>query len=201
MLRPAVLAFAIAAIASTSRGSTLHYVVSGEFSSAAPVSDLTAPDTVFSIVFDMDSSPSPYASLSNQSDLILPGSTTYTLGGNSVALGSTNTLALYPSSSSGGIGIILTDAYSRDLAFYFYGPQIFTGATSAPNLIYPETYTPETSSRWVFFVDGPQVANGTFIQPLVTNSPVPEPSSFALISIGLALSILLRRHAAGRAFS
>ena len=172
-------------------GDTLHFVVTGEYDSSAPTTTLTAPDTDFSIVFDTSSTPTPYASESNQSDFILPDTAIYTLGGNTVICNPATASGPFFTPSEGGINFILRDSASNEVALYFWGPQIFTGMTSAPDLIYA-MYSPNPAI-YGYFTAGVSgaTASGDILNSLVTN--VPEPSSFALLSIGFFVPILRRR--------
>jgi hypothetical protein len=161
----------------------------GSSVSNAPTTSLTKPDSDFSLTFDLDSFPSPYASLSNQFG-VLPASLIYTFGGQTATLSATiaTTASFFTGPNPGGISFVLTDPAFDQLALYFKGPQIFTGPTSAPNLL-PETYMPAPSAtQWVLFQNHTQVANGNIAMAIITNAP--EPSSFALLGAGIGLAVL-----------
>jgi len=80
---------------------------------------------------------------------------------------------------------ITRDINGNVIGFTFSGPELLPGAASAVLVV--QTSLPTFTSSFA------SVINGTVVSPIFTFAPVPEPTTIALVGLGLFGALALRR--------
>lgn len=165
----------------------VHYTASGIFSPTVPVSFFTAPSQSWSIAFETDENPVPLASTATNFTAPFTGFS-YRLNGTGLAL-TPVAIAFYDLSEGGGFVVRMT---AKD-EFSFTAPQMFTGTTAAPTMLYG-TFVSVTHQYDYLLVDDNEVQSlaGT------TLYATPEPGTIALAAGGVLAILAAQRRSADR---
>ena len=176
------LAFTLAALASCCFGDVVTVQLTAEFSNNVPVTDFSAPNTPFSIVFSITEPVIPTVFIANQWDVQSP--ITYLLANVPVSVpNSQETFWVSPANGGGLTALMRTPIYG--IRIDFPGPQLFTGPTSAPSLTLPLSFD-SIGSTWEYFdtPSGNVLEQGSLFQSEFAEIS-PEPNYVVLLGIGL----------------
>jgi len=157
-------------------GPNTTFTIMGTYPADVPVTSFSSPDTSYSVTFSLPTTPTSLAFVDTVNGNF-GVDTTVTVNS---AIFQNSQLAFFTADQGGGVDVCLGEECSSNppnssIRWVIFGDQLFTGSLSAPVFIFGVAAIDPTQS---------------FIE-----SPVPEPSTFGLIAIGVAtsLSALYRR--------
>jgi hypothetical protein len=184
MFRTLLLLTAVTISISASAGAAeLVVAVSGQFSSSDVASSFVAPNGVFSLSFDVNSSPVPVAGSVTGLGFDVPiAGFSYSLNG-AAASPAPVTEIRFNTSANGGLFDVTIGSGLSATEFDFQGDQLFSGSTAAPAISAGQygitSWTVSDPNN--FDVQTPAAASA-----VVTT---PEPSSWLLFSVAMLLLI------------
>jgi hypothetical protein len=182
-------------VTGTVTASPLTVSVSGQFGAGVTADQLAAPDGTWALSFDVDSNPA--AANTDMFSFDAPFSDfSYLLNGSAIAVSPES--SRFFTSDDGGL---FTLFFGPETGFFdgmpipefsFSGDQVFSGTPDVPTIL-PSSYpvTDVTYSDAINFDD--EGASGTVTISAAAPTTVPEPSSFALVSIIVAVTFLAAR--------
>jgi hypothetical protein len=167
---------------------TISYTASGTFSAATPSSTFTGASETWAFAFQADSNPT-ILEFGNGGFNFAFSNFSYSLNGSPVAITPTF-IRFFSGGNGGGFAICFNGTNAQnctDALGFIFGPQMYTGMTSAPTLL----PGPFTSDLGVVVNSAGFDLGNTTVQTTVT----PEPSTLLTLAAGLlALGARRRLH-------
>jgi hypothetical protein len=168
------------------RADTISYTASGTFSASIPSSTFTGPSETWAFAFQADTHPT-ILEFGNGGFNFAISSFSYSLNGSPVAITPTF-IRFFRGGNGGGFAICFNGTNAQnctDALGFTFGPQMYTGMTSAPTLL----PGPFTSDLGVVVNSAGFDLGNTTVQTTVT----PEPSTLLALAAGLlALGVRCR---------
>lgn len=187
--------------ASACLADTIHYSVTGQFSSDIGITSLTSPNANFSLEFDIPNGPIINQALNNGVFQVLATNVAYTFGSTTPS-NLVNPVATFWVASVGGGGFDLNFSDSTNtvnLALQFSSVQIFTTLTTTSQQLLTGSFALNYPDSGVFLNNASYVLPNTNANIIVTQladpivPTIPEPSTMALAGLAFVGLALYRR--------